>query len=275
LLFQAALPDFTMVRLVSLSFAGAIFGCGASSHIESSNTGSQNSLEQTISQWVQGQVGTRVGDGECSSLLEGAEDVARSAGFTVPKMTRHCYSDSTIYCWSDNEINYEDMQAGDFVQFKGWYERVTTAHGWHSKTADHHSAVVRAPFDGTTLKVWEQNPGAVDEGDYHPYVGTGEIHVFRMGGGGGPSPAPAPAPSPAPSPSPSGGCQDSPSSWANTDGEGCHKYERANFCTKSGGEGSGWRHGNWGSITDWADSQGRTALDACCACGGGAGDVVV
>jgi len=251
-----------MVRLVALSFAGAVFGCGAS----------QNALEQKISQWVQGQVGTSVGDGECSSLLEGAEDVARAAGFSVPKMTRNCYSDSTIYCWSDNEIKYEDMQAGDFVQFKGWYERVTTAHGWHSKTADHHSAVVRAPFDGTTLKVWEQNPGAVDEGEYHPYVGTGEIHVFRMGGGGGPSPAPSPAPSP--SPSPSGGCQDSPSNWA-ADGEGCGKYEHQHFCTKSGGEGSGWKHNKWGPITNWADSQQRTALDACCACGGGSGDVVV
>lgn len=254
-----------MVRLVALSFAGTIFGCGAS----------QNAVERTISQWVLQQLNTRYGTGECTDLLRGAEDAARAAGFSIPSMTRGCYSDNSIYCWSDNEISLNEIQPGDFVQFHNWDERITTDNGWYTKDAHHHSAVVRETFDGAVLKVWEQNQGAVNngkagEGIYHPYIGTGDIHVFRMGGGSGPSPAPSPAPSPTPSPSPSSSCSDY-SGWRNQDNDSCSTYGDNNYCTKSGRKGNGWRQKQWGNIHNYYDSDGNTAFDACCACGGGNG----
>jgi len=79
--------------------------------------------------------------------------------------------------------------------------------------------------------------------------------------------------SPLPSPWPSS-CSDS-SGWENKDGESCNSYESHNYCTSSGGEGSGWKHRRWGSISDWTDGHGVSALEACCACGGGAHSVVV
>jgi len=83
---------------------------------------------------------------------------------------------------------------------------------------------------------------------------------------GGPSPGPSPHPSPGPSP---GGCQDQPSSWRSSEGDSCSTYEQAAYCTPRGQPGQGWRR-QWGSITDYADRRsGRSAFDACCACGGG------
>jgi len=81
-------------------------------------------------------------------------------------------------------------------------------------------------------------------------------------------------PSVSPSPSPSGGCSDSPSSWSDQQAETCGQFESNNWCTSSGGKGGGWRS-SWGEITDYYDSHGNTAFDACCACGGGSSSVVV
>jgi len=78
---------------------------------------------------------------------------------------------------------------------------------------------------------------------------------------GGPSPSPGPGPSP-------GGCQDYPSNWVSSERDSCQVYESNNYCTTRGQTGQGWRS-QWGSITDYADRYGRSAFDACCACGGG------
>jgi len=63
------------------------------------------------------------------------------------------------------------------------------------------------------------------------------------------------------------GCSDSPSDWS-AEGEVCASYDVLDYCTSDGKEGSGWM-GKWGAISDWRDSNGLSALDACCACGGG------
>lgn len=84
-----------------------------------------------------------------------------------------------------------------------------------------------------------------------------------------------PSPSPSPSPSPHHSCTDV-SNWQTTEGDNCATFESYNYCTSNGGQGSGWNR-RWGKITDrkYSDSNGRSAFDACCACGGGSGSVVV
>jgi len=83
-----------------------------------------------------------------------------------------------------------------------------------------------------------------------------------------------PSPPPSPSPSPSGGCSDHPKNWSDQEDETCSDFDAGNWCTSEGEKGSGWTS-DWGEITDYSDSKGRTALDACCACGGGKSSVVV
>jgi len=69
-------------------------------------------------------------------------------------------------------------------------------------------------------------------------------------------------------------CFDAPSDWTSSDDYTCENYLKNNYCTADGGEGSGWMwRGTTGSISDYADSNGRSALDACCACGGGSAGV--
>jgi hypothetical protein len=84
------------------------------------------------------------------------------------------------------------------------------------------------------------------------------------GGGSNPTPTPAPAPTPPST------CSDL-SKWRDSEGSTCCDYSFKRYCTTSGGEGEGWNHADWGSISDYANSQGVSGLDACCACGGGSG----
>jgi len=84
--------------------------------------------------------------------------------------------------------------------------------------------------------------------------------------GGGHHPSP-------PSPTPHQSCTDV-ANWASSEGDSCATYESLNYCTSSGGQGSGWRS-RWGQLSNFADSHGRSALDACCACGGGSSSIVV
>merc|ERR1712160_127054 len=85
---------------------------------------------------------------------------------------------------------------------------------------------------------------------------------------------PSPSPTPSPSPSPSS-CSDYPSNWMSSEGDSCSVYQSYNYCTSDGAEGSGWKRSKWGPITNFADRSGYSALDACCACGGGSTGVVV
>lgn len=48
----------------------------------------------------------------------------------------------------------------------------------------------------------------------------------------------------------------------------CRMYELQGWCNKTG-EGPGWNSEDWGSIDQYFAPNGRTPIDACCACGGG------
>ena len=84
--------------------------------------------------------------------------------------------------------------------------------------------------------------------------------------GGGSAPRP---PAPPPPPPPPSGCEDHPKDWRSSEGDSCCVYQWDSYCTPSGGEGPSWDHKAWGPISDYADENGVSALDACCACGGG------
>jgi len=56
--------------------------------------------------------------------------------------------------------------------------------------------------------------------------------------------------------------------WKDTDGDECSDYLKYQFCSASGGYGSGW-HSDWGVFTNYSVDN-VSATDACCACGGGA-----
>merc|ERR1719272_720121 len=71
-----------------------------------------------------------------------------------------------------------------------------------------------------------------------------------------------------------------PEHWYDQEDETCDDFEKGHWCTSSGGEGSGWK-GSWGKLTDYLGGRlvgssftsPRSALDACCACGGGSREV--
>jgi hypothetical protein len=68
-------------------------------------------------------------------------------------------------------------------------------------------------------------------------------------------------------------CTDVPH-WRSSEGDSCCKYPWESYCTADGKEGPGWKS-SWGRISDYSDSNGFSATDACCGCGGGSRSVVV
>jgi len=55
--------------------------------------------------------------------------------------------------------------------------------------------------------------------------------------------------------------------WKDTDGDGCSSYSQLFYCTRDGKPGVGW-HEEWGTLSGF-HVNGVSALEACCACGGG------
>ena len=65
---------------------------------------------------------------------------------------------------------------------------------------------------------------------------------------------------------PASTCQDSPIGWVDNEGDGCDFYSDLAWCTAAGGAGTGWTAGD---TFEQFRSGGLTALQVCCACGGG------
>lgn len=61
-------------------------------------------------------------------------------------------------------------------------------------------------------------------------------------------------------------CQDSPIGWTDNEGDGCEFYNTRDWCTAAGAAGLGWMSGD--SFEQYRH-MGRTAIQVCCACGGG------
>mmetsp|Transcript_15805 Transcript_15805/g.45048 ORF Transcript_15805/g.45048 Transcript_15805/m.45048 type:complete len:751 (-) Transcript_15805:83-2335(-) len=58
-------------------------------------------------------------------------------------------------------------------------------------------------------------------------------------------------------------------SWQDKDGDSCDVYAEFAWCNSTGQPGVGWHAEKWGTIASFADKNGKSALQACCACGGG------
>jgi hypothetical protein len=56
--------------------------------------------------------------------------------------------------------------------------------------------------------------------------------------------------------------------WRDNEGYSCKDYMKEKWCTVDGKQGSGW-NSRWGKISNFANREGRDALQACCECGGG------
>mmetsp|Transcript_26434 Transcript_26434/g.48384 ORF Transcript_26434/g.48384 Transcript_26434/m.48384 type:complete len:323 (+) Transcript_26434:76-1044(+) len=56
--------------------------------------------------------------------------------------------------------------------------------------------------------------------------------------------------------------------WRDVEDDGCEVYKKQRYCTVAGGYGRGWRAA-WGTFADFVGPHGHTALQVCCACGGG------
>jgi hypothetical protein len=69
---------------------------------------------------------------------------------------------------------------------------------------------------------------------------------------------------------PDGTCIDTPPGWKSKHGSGCIEYVDDNWCTISGGYGSGWKP-DWKTFAYYDDTNGVSADEACCGCGGGKG----
>ena len=63
-------------------------------------------------------------------------------------------------------------------------------------------------------------------------------------------------------------CTDSPFGWGSKNGKTCAEYKSNRWCTPDGNYGAGW-YSSAGSFSDWANSAGVDASQACCACGAG------
>ena len=63
-------------------------------------------------------------------------------------------------------------------------------------------------------------------------------------------------------------CTDKTLEWTDSSGDTCAEYKSSKWCKPDGNYGTGWSSGD-GSFSDWANSAGVDATQACCACGAG------
>lgn len=126
---------------------------------------------------AQRQIGNRIGDGQCTALVNNALSCARACT-------------ASNYIWGDPEPAGV-YRSGDIIQFEGvvwsWrYPNGSTRGG----NAPHHSAVIES-FDGTTLSLIEQNNAGspTQRGIFVPAGRTqGTIAVFSPKNCGTPTP---------------------------------------------------------------------------------------
>ena len=63
-------------------------------------------------------------------------------------------------------------------------------------------------------------------------------------------------------------CTDKPLGWTDIGGDTCATYKSSKWCKPDGSSGTGWAASS-GRFSDYANSAGVDASEACCACGAG------
>lgn len=122
--------------------------------------GGRASMAEQIVSYARSQRGSRVGDGQCFTLvdraLRGADaQSARDHGSVTP---------DADYVWGTS-VTLADLQPGDVIQFRNYtYTRVVVtddAHGTttqeHAEDRPHHTAIVHSVDGNGAVTVWEQN----------------------------------------------------------------------------------------------------------------------
>eukprot|EP00038_Savillea_parva_P002684 m.116461 g.116461 ORF g.116461 m.116461 type:complete len:1324 (+) comp10922_c1_seq1:228-4199(+) len=156
---------------------------------------------------------------------------------------------------ADSPINWEDSfgaSCGDYVGFD-WCNASGTGPQWQ-------------PYWGPII-VYSVN--GISALDACCGCGGGEFLTTTASPTQAPTDTSSPTTSPTAAPTaPGPQCDNSPSFWKDSFGASCGQYLGSQWCNPDGSTGPGWAVW-WGAITDYAVGN-YSALDACCACGGGA-----
>ncbi|MHB2019838.1 MAG: hypothetical protein ACYCW6_23105 [Candidatus Xenobia bacterium] len=151
-------------------------------------------LASRILQFARAHMYQRVGDGECTTLVDAALKAAGAKGLG----DFGSYGPDSNYVWG-TPVKLEDVQPGDVIQFRDYQSEihVENSGGRHSKTASapHHTAIVVSNDGGGRLTVIHQNasPGGGVEteqlsfgsgtfdvgGDHITVKTTGQVWFYR------------------------------------------------------------------------------------------------
>ena len=129
------------------------------------------SINQDVYNYVSGQLGTQVGDGECFTL---ADQALKKAG-AKSASDYGAVTANANYRWG-NSVNLLKLIPGDIIQFRNYKVTITTitktrtntgGGGWtdntntqtHSESRPHHTAIVASVGKNGVVSVLEQNIG--------------------------------------------------------------------------------------------------------------------
>ena len=124
-------------------------------------------LAQKELAWTQGQLGKKVGQGECWDLAE--QGLAQAGAQTSTDLGP--VGDDIDYIWGDLRNDAKDIQAGDILQMRDWVVITTTTTDYtypdgstdqdvdtQTLTRPHHTAIAKGQIDANgLLKTFEQN----------------------------------------------------------------------------------------------------------------------
>ena len=124
-------------------------------------------LAQKELTWAQGQLGKKVGQGECWDFAEQA--LAQAGAQTSTDLGP--VGDDIDYIWGDLRNDAKDIQAGDILQLRDWVVTTTTTTDYtypdnstdedidtQTLTRPHHTAIAKGQIDANgVLKTFEQN----------------------------------------------------------------------------------------------------------------------
>jgi hypothetical protein len=124
-------------------------------------------VEQQVLVWAQGQVGKRIGKGECWDLAERALEHAGAQTSTDLGPVE----DDTDYVWGETVDDAKDVEPGFILQLRDHVVTTTTETrydfpdgSWEEKTEEitverpHHTAIAKGKLDADgALKTLEQN----------------------------------------------------------------------------------------------------------------------
>ena len=126
-------------------------------HAKGGATATTPSMADRIVGYAQRLRGSRVGDGECSTLADGALRAAHAKSNSDYGVV----TDTADYVWG-TATTLANLQPGDIIQFRDYSfrEDVTESNGatrWHTEGRPHHTAIVQSVDGNGAVTVLEQN----------------------------------------------------------------------------------------------------------------------